>query len=249
MKPSGTRFVCNIYILLKLSAKRLYRVCFFYYFRKIICALFQMKYSILGKICLWSKEILGSVTLKLKRVSNRTWIKMFMFSNPSLPHGSYVLSHRYCSFCNYTINEFWNNTLFWYPSCIINNFFPSAQKKSRIETELNFSSSLMFKLPNIMRKSLNHRNLIPNIVTVFFFRTGENVVLLHISSLAKIGLVATTLFFFELHQILVLGETQFFYSNSWECGVKEAGQLLLSVVLWKNRSLSRDMVGNAHRFW
>lgn len=31
--------------------------------------------------------------------------------------------------------------------------------------------------------------------------------------------------------------------------MKEAGEVLLSAVLWINRSLSRDMVGSAHRFW
>lgn len=123
-----------------------------------------MKYSILGKIYFWSKEIFGPVTQKLKREWNRIWIKMLMFSNSSLPHRSYALFRRYCSLCNYTVNQFWNNTLLW---CLtsLKNPFSFCTKKSCVETELNCLSSLMFKLSSIIRKSLNYRNLVPNIVT------------------------------------------------------------------------------------
>lgn len=113
-----------IHILLKLSAKRLYCV---FYFRKIICALFQKKYSILGKIYFWSKEIFGPVTLKLKREWNRIWIKLFMFL--SLPHRSYALFHRYCLFCSYTMNQFWYYTYFCYLTSLINSFLFCTKKK------------------------------------------------------------------------------------------------------------------------
>lgn len=64
----------------------------------------------------------------------------------------------------------------------------------------------------------------------------------------KTHLVVATHTFFELHQILVSGRLNIIYPNSWEYGVKEAGQLLHSVVPWQNRSVSTDVIGNAHRF-
>lgn len=77
------------------------------------------------------------------------------------------------------------------------NYFPFCTKRRCIETELNFSSSLMFKLPNIMRKSLNYRNLIPNIITIFFSLGLGKTLFYCTFTLAKIGLVAATLIFFK----------------------------------------------------
>lgn len=108
---------------------------FYFYFRKLICALFQMKYSILGKTCFWSKEIFAPLTARLTMEWAGIWIKCWCFLLQLYYTGLEPYFIAIASFVPIQFISFEMTNIFCYLDYIISKLFLSSAQKKPLPTE------------------------------------------------------------------------------------------------------------------